>query len=245
MLQQVTAKVEPTLGPQVNSAVSLDRTCMVNVTFSHRFSALDNTFQNKKPEESEGRERYKVQCRTNLLSTCFVTAARSQHVCWAGTRYTLEFCTNSCSSVGASLDQICNTAVVSCFISPPARLRAARTLSSCDAPPSRSWVSFLTYQYCRLQEEAVMPKIYELGGSLIRFIQRQQRAGLSSPRRLERVLGNSMDLLKASHWLQLSGICSHRCFVLTSLSVTDTDRYSIPIIRVLSKRLTRLAVGEI
>ena len=90
-----------------------------------------------------------------------------------------------------------------------------------------------------------MPKIYELGGSLIRFIQRQQRAGLSSPRRLERVLGNSMDLLKASHWLQLSGICSHRCFVLTSLSVTDTDRYSIPLIRVLSKRLTRLAVGEI
>ena len=37
MLQQVTAEVQPRLVAQVNSAVSLDRTCMVNITFSRHF----------------------------------------------------------------------------------------------------------------------------------------------------------------------------------------------------------------
>ena len=37
MLQQVTEDVQPMLAAQVNSAVSLDRTCMVNTTFSHHF----------------------------------------------------------------------------------------------------------------------------------------------------------------------------------------------------------------
>ena len=138
MLQQVTAKVEPTLGPQVNSAVSLDRTCMVNVTFSHRFSALDNTFQNKKPEESEGRERYKVHSRTNLVGTCSVRAARSQHICWSGAPYTLEFCITWCSSVGASIDMIRKTAVIFSGNSPQARLRAAYILFSRDASPAQS-----------------------------------------------------------------------------------------------------------
>ena len=38
MLQQVTAEVQPWLAAQVNSAVSLDRTRMVNITFSHNVS---------------------------------------------------------------------------------------------------------------------------------------------------------------------------------------------------------------
>ena len=37
MLQQVTAEVPPRLAARVNSAVSVDRTCMVNITFSHHF----------------------------------------------------------------------------------------------------------------------------------------------------------------------------------------------------------------
>ena len=126
------------LGPQVNSAVSLDRTCMVNVTFSNCFSALDNIFRNKKPEESEGRERYKVHSRTNLVGTCSVRAARSHHLCWAGAPYTLEFCITWCSSVGASLDQICKTADIFCGNSPTARLRAAYILVSRDASPAQS-----------------------------------------------------------------------------------------------------------
>ena len=34
LLQQVTAEVQPRLAAQVNSAVSLDKTCMLNITFS-------------------------------------------------------------------------------------------------------------------------------------------------------------------------------------------------------------------
>ena len=37
MLQQVTADVKSRLAAQVNSAVNLDRTCMVNTTFSRHF----------------------------------------------------------------------------------------------------------------------------------------------------------------------------------------------------------------
>ena len=37
MLQQVTAEVQPRLAAQVNTAVSLDRTRMVNITLSHHF----------------------------------------------------------------------------------------------------------------------------------------------------------------------------------------------------------------
>ena len=37
MLQQVTAEFQPRFAAQVNSADSLDRTCMVNITFSHHF----------------------------------------------------------------------------------------------------------------------------------------------------------------------------------------------------------------
>ena len=38
MLQQLTAEVQPRLAAKVNSAVSLDRTRMVNITLSHHFS---------------------------------------------------------------------------------------------------------------------------------------------------------------------------------------------------------------
>ena len=41
MLQQVTAEVQPRLAAQVNTAVSLDRTRMVSITFSHHFCAVD------------------------------------------------------------------------------------------------------------------------------------------------------------------------------------------------------------
>ena len=41
MLQQVTAEVQPRLAAQVNSAVSLDRTRMVNIAFPHLFFCLD------------------------------------------------------------------------------------------------------------------------------------------------------------------------------------------------------------
>ena len=41
MLQQVTAEVQPMLAAQVNTVVSLDRTHMVNITFSVTSSALD------------------------------------------------------------------------------------------------------------------------------------------------------------------------------------------------------------
>ena len=37
MLQQVTEEVQPRVAAQVNSAVSLDRTRLVNITFSHNF----------------------------------------------------------------------------------------------------------------------------------------------------------------------------------------------------------------
>ena len=37
MLQQVTAEVQPRLAAQVNTAVRLDRTRMVNITFCHHF----------------------------------------------------------------------------------------------------------------------------------------------------------------------------------------------------------------
>ena len=37
MLRQVTAEVQPRLAAQSNSAVSVDRTRMVNITFSHHF----------------------------------------------------------------------------------------------------------------------------------------------------------------------------------------------------------------
>ena len=37
MLRQVTAEVQPRLAAQVNSAVSLNSTCMVIITFSHHF----------------------------------------------------------------------------------------------------------------------------------------------------------------------------------------------------------------
>ena len=37
MLQQVTAEVQPRLAAQANTAVSLDRTRMVNIIFSHHF----------------------------------------------------------------------------------------------------------------------------------------------------------------------------------------------------------------
>ena len=81
MMQQVTADVQPGLTAQVNGAVSLHRTCMVNVTFCHHFfcswTCMTNYISHTCGRRSCRPARYlPISTHSHISWRCLATAIR-------------------------------------------------------------------------------------------------------------------------------------------------------------------------
>ena len=73
MLQQVTAWIQPMLAAQVNSAVSLDRTRMVNITLSHHFCSC---YMTKHISHSRSARYLSSSTHIHISKRCVATALR-------------------------------------------------------------------------------------------------------------------------------------------------------------------------
>ena len=86
MLQQVTAEVQPRHAAQVNSALSLDSSCMM-VNISHSLitsSALDSIWRSKSHtrvvEEVAGPRYLSISAHSHIAERCLATAVRVSEI---------------------------------------------------------------------------------------------------------------------------------------------------------------------